>query len=551
MVKPYDAVVDQGSAETTASPARPGMLRSNVTVAVGTALSRITGLIRIVVFSVIIGQTALADAYDGANNSPNAIYELLLGGVLSASLVPLFTKHVEEDDDDATTAVVTVAVLALTAITALAILAAPWIFHLFSIHPPHTVDAGQYRKVGTALSRIFLIQIFFYGLSAIGAALLNARRRFFAAAWAPVLSNVVIIASLLLIPAMVGHNTLQLSEVLTNDRLRYTLGLGATIGISVMALALWPALKAAQVPMRFNTNFRHPAVKKLLQLSGWTLGYVIANQVAVIVVKNLALGSGEGHQTAYTAAFTFFLLPHGLLAVSIATTFVPELARFVTRRDKAAFIDRASLGIRMVALLTLPAGLGLFVLRRSIIGGILQHGQLTAAQALTTSRALGGFALGLVGFSLYLFVLRGFYAHQDARTPFIINLFENALNIVLAWILVGRYGVLGLGLSCAIAYLLSAALAMLVLSYKVQGFELEPIYASLWRMTLAAVIMAEVVWWVSAQVGTNTGGGAMVRTVVGMIVGAAVYTAVLLILRAPELDLLRKRLVPAKPESVR
>lgn len=518
------------------------MLRSNITVAVGTALSRLTGLIRVVVFSVIIGQTALADAYDGANNSPNAIYELLLGGVLSASLVPLFTKHVEEDDDDATTAVVTVAVLALTAITALAILAAPWIFHLFSIHPPSTVDAGQYRTVGTALARIFLIQIFFYGLSAVGAALLNARRRFFAAAWAPVLSNVVIIASLLLVPTMVGHQTLQLGEVLTNDRLRYTLGLGATLGIAVMALALWPALKSANVPLRFNSNFRHPAVKKLMQLSGWTLGFVVANQIAVIVVKNLALGSGEGHQAAYTAAFTFFLLPHGLLAVSIATTFVPELARFVTRRDKAAFIERASLGIRMVALLTLPAGLGLFVLRRAIIGGILQHGNLTAAQAATTSRALGGFALGLVGFSLYLFVLRAFYAHQDARTPFIINLFENALNIILAWVLVDRYGVLGLGVSFAIAYLLSAALALLVLSYKVHGFELRPIYESMWRMTLAAVIMAEVVWWVSTHIGANTGWGAIVRTVLGTVVGTMVYVAILLVLRAPELDQLRDRL---------
>ncbi len=527
-----------------ASVPSEGLLRSNVVVAVGTAMSRLTGLIRVVVFSVIIGQTALADAYDGANNSPNAVYELLLGGILSASLVPLFTKQVEQDDDEATTAVVTAAVLALTAITVLAFLAAPWIFHLFSFSPPHSIDAIQYRKVGTALARIFLIQIFFYGLTALGAALLNARRRFFAAAWSPVLSNLVIIISLLLVPTVVDHKNIQLGEVLTNTSLRLMLGLGATIGIAVMALALIPALKAAQVPMRVNANFRHPAVRKLVQLSGWTLGYAIANQVAVIVVKNLALGSGVGQQAAYTAAFTFFVLPHGLLAVSIATTFVPELSRFVTRHDKAGFLERSSLGIRMVALLTLPAGFGLFVLRRSIIGGILQHGRLTPLQALNTSRALGGFAIGLVGFSVYLFVLRGFYAHQDARTPFIINLFENALNILIAWVLVGRYGVLGLGLSFAIAYLLSAALALLVLSYKVPGFELRPIYESLWRMLLSAMIMAEVVWWVSQRVGANAGNGAISRAVIGTILGTAVYVGVLLLLQAPELELLRKRLMP-------
>jgi putative peptidoglycan lipid II flippase len=527
------------------------MLRSNLVVAVGTAMSRLTGLIRIVVFSIVIGQTALADAYDGANNSPNAVYELLLGGVLSASLVPLLTKHAEDDDDEATTAVVTVSVIALTFITVLAFVAAPLIFHIFSFSPPKAIDANQYRKVGTALARIFLLQIFFYGLSALGAALLNARRRFFAAAWSPVLSNLVIIFSLLLIPTVVDHKNIQLGEVLTNSGLRLMLGLGATIGIAVMAIALLPALKAAKVPWRINPNFRHPAVRKLVQLSGWTLGYAVANQIAVIVVKNLALGSGVGQQAAYTAAFTFFVLPHGLLAVSIATTFAPELSRFVARRDKAAFMERSSLGIRMVALLTMPAGLGLFVLRRSIIGGILQHGRLTPLQALNTSRALGGFAIGLVGFSVYLFVLRGFYAHQDARTPFIINLFENAMNIVLAWILVGRYGVLGLGLSFAIAYLLSAALALLVLSYKVSGFEVRPIYESLWRMMLAATVMAETVWWASQHVGANVGGGAIARSLVGTVIGAIVYVVVLLVLRAPELDLLRNRILPRAQHTER
>ena len=528
-----------------------GILRSNLVVATGTAMSRLTGLIRVVVFSIVVGQTALADAYDGANNSPNAVYELLLGGMLAASLVPLFTKHAEQDDDDATTAVVTVAVLALTAITVLAFLAAPWIFHVFSFNPPSTIDAVQYRKVGTALARIFLIQIFFYGVSALGAALLNARRRFFAAAWSPVLSNLVIIVSLLLIPKVVGHKSIQLGEVLTSTSLRLMLGLGATVGIAVMALVLLPALKAAKVPLRVNANFRHPAVRTLVHLSGWTLGYAVANQVAVIVVKNLALGSGEGQQAAYTAAFTFFVLPHGLLAVSIATTFVPELSRFVAHRDKAGFMERTSLGIRMVALLTMPAGLGLFVLRRSIIGGILQHGRLTPLQALNTSRALAGFAIGLVGFSVYLFVLRGFYAHQDARTPFMINLLENGLNIVLAWILVGRYGVLGLGLSFGVAYLVSAALALLVLSYKVPGFELRPIYESLWRMLLAAAIMAEAVWWVSQHVGRNAGKAAISRALVGTVVGAGVYVVVLLVLRAPELDLLSSRLLRRTRDSER
>ncbi len=527
-----------------------GLLRSNVTVALGTALSRVTGLVRVMVLGIVIGQNALADAYNAANSSPNAIYELLLGGVLSATLVPLFTKLVEQDDDEGTTAVVSVSVIALSVLTVSAVLAAPWIFRLYSLSPADSVDADEFRSVGTLLARIFLIQIFFYGLTALGTSMLNARRRFFAAAWAPVLSNLVIIASLLLIPSLVDQPDLQLSDVLDNNALRLALGAGSTLGIAITALALYPALKRAGAPTGFNTNFRHPAVKKLMRLSGWTLGYAAANQVAIVVVQNLALNRGEGQQDAYNKAFTFFVLPHGLLAVSIATTFIPDMARFVTNRDKAAFIDRTSLGIRMVALLTLPAGFGLFVLRRPIIGAILQHGQFTAADALETSRVLGGFAIGLVGFSVYLFVLRGFYAHQDARTPFIINLFENLINIVLAWILVSRYGVLGLGLSFGIAYLISASLALLVLSYKVSGFSLHDIYTSLWRMLLAGVIMAESVWFVTRFVGANSGAGAVARLLVGIVVGTVVYVGVLVLLRAPEVDLLRRRLPNIDHESV-
>jgi len=523
-----------------------GLLRSNVTVAIGTALSRLTGLIRVMVLGFVVGQTSLADAYNGANNSPNTIYELLLGGVLSASLVPLFTKQFERKDDEGTRAVITVSVIAISVLTIAAVLAAPWIFRLYSWNPSDAVDASEYRAVGTALARIFLVQIFFYGLTAIGTSLLNARRRFFAAAWSPVLANIVIITGILLVPSVMDHKTPVLGDVLTNSSLKYTLGLGATVGIAVMAISLAPALRNAGVPWKINTDFKNPAVKQLMRLSGWTLGYAIANQISIIVVQNLALHSGPGQSDAYTKAFTFFVLPHGLLAVSIATTFEPEMARNVVRRDKARFIEQASLGVRMVALLTIPAGFGLFVLRRAIIGAVLEHNEFKAIAALNTSRALGGFAIGLVGFSVYLFVLRAFYAHNDARTPFVINLIENAINIALAFPLIHRYGVLGLGLSFGIAYLVTAALALLVLSYKVPGFSLREVYTSLWRMLLAGVIMAEAVWGAARAVGSNSGGGVILRLAAGTGVGILVYVLILVALETPEIDLLGKRLQPLK-----
>lgn len=518
-----------------------GLLRSNVVVASGTALSRVTGLLRIVVLGYVLGQFALTDAYLAANETPNIVYDLLLGGLLSATLVPLFSTFVETDDDDATNVILTVSVVLMGALTAVAVIAAPLVFGLYSVNIAEGIDPDVYREVGTTLARIFLVQILFYGLTGLANAFLNSRRRFFAAAWSPILPNLVIIAFLLSLPHP-GSADWQLEDVLDNSRLRLTLGLGATLGIASMALVMLPAMVRTGFRFRPKFEFRHPAVRKLLSLSFWTIGFVIANQIALLVVRNLAQ-PGSGEVSAYINAFTFFVLPHGLLAVSIATTFQPEMSRSVARRDRAGFIDQASLGLRMTALFTIPAGVGIFVLRQPIIGALLQRGNFSAADAYAAQRALAGLALGLGAFSIYMFVLRGFYAHKDTKTPFKVNVVENAINIVLAFVLVDRYGVLGLGLAFALAYVVASLWAMQILSFKVPGFALRPIFVSLARMGLAAVLMAEAVWLVTQPIGGNTDVDAVVRLVVGTVVGTVVYAGALIALRAPELDAARRRLL--------
>ena len=161
---------------------------------------------------------------------------------------------------------------------------------------------------------------------AIGTALLNARRHFIAAAWAPVLNNVVVITILLLVGALDLGGDDPLPQVVDETGLLLVLGLGTTAGIVAMTVALLPPLRRAGVHIRFRPDWRHPAVRKALALSGWTIGYVIANQVAAQTVNVLA-EPGSGDVTNYNVAFMFFQLPHGLLAVSLMTTFQPDLAR--------------------------------------------------------------------------------------------------------------------------------------------------------------------------------------------------------------------------------
>ena len=517
-----------------------GLLRSNLIVAAGTALSRVTGLARFAVLAAVLGGTALSDAYILANETPNIVYDLLVGGVLSATLVPLFTSFDEHDDDESRNVVISTALVIIAATMVVAVAAAPLIFRAFSARVDADVDPELFRSVGTTLSRIFLIQILFYGLTGMANAFLNSRRRFFAAAWSPILPNLIIIATLLSLPAA-GAGGYVLDDVIDDTRIRLTLGLGATIGIASMAIVLIPAAYRAGLRWRFVWNPRHPAVKKLLSLSFWTVGFVAANIVALTVVRNLT-EPGSSDATAYVLAFTFFILPHGLLGVSIATTFQPEMARAVAQRSKSGFITAASLGIRMTALLTIPAGVGVFVLRRPLIGVALEYGNFTSEDALQASRALAGLALGLGAFSIYFFVLRAFYAHQDTKTAFKVNVIENTINVALAFALVGSYGVLGLGASYAIAYIVSALWVLQILAYKVPGFELRAVLGSLARMVVAAALMGEAVWLVARALGGNTGGGALLRLTGGTLIGVAVYAGLLALMGAPELDALRRRL---------
>ena len=157
-----------------------------------------------------------------------------------------------------------------------------------------------------------------------------------------------------------------------------------------------------------------------------------------------------------------------------------------------------------------------------------------------TSRALAGFALGLPAFSVYLFVLRGFYAHQDTRTPFVINAGQCILNVVFALLLYGRWGVLGLGAAFAMSYALAALWALNVLATKVRRYPLRRILESIARILVAGALAGEAGWWLARRVGGNTGADALLRILVASAAIATVYVLVLFVLAAPELSSLRR-----------
>jgi putative peptidoglycan lipid II flippase len=522
------------------------LLQSSAVVGLGTALSRITGFLRVAAIAYALGVTTVAGVYSYANETPNIVYELLVGGILTATLVPQFVRHLQQDDREATNAVVTAAMLALVVVTVLGVILAPLIVDLYTLRVSGPGRAEQ-QELATKLLRLFMPQMLFYGFTTLATALLQARRRFAAAAFAPILNNVVVIAIFLSIPRVID-GPLTVHRVNNDSALVLLLGLGTTAGVAAMAIALIPALRSARIHLRFVTSLRHAAVRTLVRLSGWTFGYVVANQIALWVVLVLANGV-HGGAFAYLSAYAFFQLPHGLFSVSIMTAVGPELAAAGGRGDMAALRHRFARALRLVLTVVIPAAAVYVALARPLVVALLQRGAFTASDASLVADTLVGFAVGLPFFSTYIFALRAFYSLEDTRTPFLLNCFENAVNIGLALWLFDELGIEGLSFAFSGAYAIAALVTLAVLSRRIGGLQGRAIGTTVVRVSVVAAVAGFAAWTTGTAIGWSEPAVAVASAAAGLAVAMAITAFGLWVARVDEfhevLGLLRRRRPPA------
>ena len=500
---------------------RPSLGRSTAVMAAGTLLSRLTGFAKLVALAYAMGFTRLTDSYNLANVTPNIVYELVLGGILSATLVPVFVDLLATEDEEdawrAVSAVVTAAAAVLVVVTAVFVVVAPHLVRLYTVGN-HTASVDEQRAMATSLLRMFAPQVALYGMVTLTTAVLHARRRFAAPMFAPVLNNLVVIAVLLALPHMVER--VSLASLLDDTEARLLLGLGTTAGVTAMALVLLPALRRAGARLRPVWDPGHPAVRAIVRLSGWTFGFVAANQVALMVVLVLANGDA-GDVAAYQAGQVFFLLPHGVFAVSVMTALQPDLSERWALHDVTGFGLRVAVGLRTIAAVIVPAAVGYLCLARPIVAVALERGALGSGSASTTAGVLVMLAVGLPGFSAYLFLVRAYQAQQDTRSVFLLYLWENAVNVALALALYPSMGVEGLALAYALAYTVAAGAALVRLQQRTGTVDIPGVVRTWVRVALASGVMAGVVLAVAAVVDPVP-----LRTGAGVIAGVTVYLLV-------------------------
>ncbi|SNS58395.1 putative peptidoglycan lipid II flippase [Geodermatophilus pulveris] len=538
--------VDETDEEVEAREGRPGasrgILRAAGTMAVATLVSRVTGLLRTMVLTAALGVGLVGDAYNTSNTLPNIVYELLLGGVLTSVVVPLLVRAQERDRDGGAAyaqRLATVAVLGLVVVTALAVLAAPLLTRLYGLGE----DPDQYR-LATWLARILLLEIVFYGVGALAQAILNSRGVFGPPAWAPVLNNVVVIATGFLVVAAAGPG--ELTPVTITPLQVWLLGGGTALGIAVQALVLLPLLRRAGVPLRPRWGLRDTGLREVGSLGLWVVGYVAISQVGVVVATRIANDAGRDGglgSLGLANASLLFQMPYGIIGVALLTALVPRMSRAAARSDVPGVVRDLALGTRLSAVGLLPVSAALTVLGPAIAVVAFARGNTGVEEARTIGVALAVGAFGLLPMAVTLLQLRVFYAMKDTRTPTLLQLGMVGVRVPLLLLVPAlvepEHVVAGLMLATGLTYLAGWLLGNVLLRRRLGTLDSRAALLPVLRVAAVAVV-AGLLGWLAVSLADGALGpsvaGSLATVLLGTVVIGVTALTGLVVARVPEVQ---------------
>jgi putative peptidoglycan lipid II flippase len=525
-------------------------MRHAAVMTVGTTLSRLTGFLRLTAMTATLGVTvsSLGSIYTVANLTPNIVYELILGGILTSVFVPVFVERLEThgvaDARDVANRMITLVLVILVAVAALGALFAEQIIRLYLISSDEP-DREAQVQLGVFLLRWFMPQIVFYGVGAVASGLLQTHRRFAAPMFAPILNNVVVIGTFIAYAIVRGDRPPTVAGITAAERT--ILAAGTTLGVVAMTVALWPSLRSIGYRVRLRSGWRHEAVRRLIRLAAWVAVYVAANQLAYVVVIVLNNRFAAGPQI-YTTAFTVFQLPHAIFAVSIFTALLPGMSERWATGHPEGVRELVSRGLRDTAVVTIPAAFGLFALAEPIARLLFDHGAAVGADAVVIGRTLQGFAAGLLFFSSFQLLTRSFYAMQDSKTPAVVNIGAGCVNVGAAVLYTGPMGLglRGMALAHATSYLVGAAVLLVLLRHRLGRIDGARIARTTLKATAAATASAASAVGV-LEIGESSADVSVLMEAVwagvAIACGVLVFLISALILRIGEVDDLRKALV--------
>lgn len=537
-----------------AGPAGPGgsvvsgLGGASGVMAVGTLVSRFTGVLRDTAIGAALGTAVLADTYAVANTIPNTIYALLAGGAITAVFVPQLVRHLAEDEDGGvryTQRLLTLSTLLLLGVAVVAVLLAPVIVRAYATSSWTEEDFA----VATTFARYCLPQILFYGLFTMFQQVLNARGHFAAPMFAPILNNLAVIATCGAFVVMVGDGALTTRSITQGEVA--LLGLGTLGGIVAQALVLVPVMRGVGFRWRPRFDFRNAGLGKVGTLASWTFVYVATNQVVFLVIARLATSANTSTPEAdgadvgfasYLRAYLIFVLPHSVITLSVVTALMPRMSSHAIAGRMRAVADDLGGAMRLALVAIVPAAVALLVLAPRVSVVLFGYGQTGRDDAAAIGAVTQLFVLGLVPFTVFFVLVRGFYALEDTRTPALINVVLNLVNVGAAVLFFSlapdEYKVHAIAAAYLPTYTVAAVLSWRVLSGRIGGLPAFRTVQTCVRLLVAAVpaglLMLGLATAASAWLGDGRL-GSLVAVAVGLTTGVVVYALVARRLRVAEI----------------
>ena len=464
-------------------------------MAIGTILSRITGFIRALLAVAVLGTALLADTYNVANTMPNILYNLLVGGALTAIFVPQLIRSFGDADggDGFASRLVTTISGILLVLVGVGVIFAPGLVRIYA--PEFSTPGFEVeREIAIAFTRYCLPQIFFLGLFTMLGQVANSRGSFAPLMWAPIANNLVVIA--VFAGILIFQQTITIDSI--TDSQVQILGWGTTLGVIVQALILIPVVKRSGISLRLSFGVK--GLGKSFGLAGWTLVYVLVSQLGYLVTVNVAtsaavrsaqagIETGVGF-TPYTSAYYIMLLPYSIVTISIVTALLPHLSKLAIAKNIEEVRKQLIRAIRMVGVVTVPSSVA-FLLFGPLMTQTLYIG-ISLEDARYIGFVLSALSLGLVTFSINLILIRGFNAFEDTRTQVISIIIINIISVALSYLFLATldsdWVTVGLGIAFSVSYIVGLFVTVRLLKRHVGPLKIGEFAGQHGRLLLAAMV---------------------------------------------------------------
>ena len=533
------------------------ILRSSLIMASGTVMSRFLGILRAILLAATIGVTTnAADAFGVANQLPNNVYAIIVGGVLNAVLVPQIVRaRTHLDGGNAyIDRLLTIAIVTFGSITVLTTVSAPLLVSLYT----SGWDADQ-LALATAFAYWCLPQLFFYGLYSLLGEVLNAKSKFGPYMWAPVLNNIVAIIGMAAFVWQFGFDPTGQQSVAdwTQQQISWLAG-SATLGVASQALILLVFWKKMGLTFKFNFSWRGVGLGPAMKAASWTLGMLIVTQIGGIVQTAVASSSIQGRDqlvdsnvaiasvAAMSIAWLIFMLPHSVATVSIATAYFTRMSEHAMDKNFDELKKDLVEGLRTIAMISVLATTALIVLAYPVSRVFV--GELPGAVAL--GNVVIAMVVGLLPFSFVFMIQRAFYALEDTRTPFIFTFVQVLVNIsgsVLVWLYVEDiWLVVGLSLVTSTSILIQSLLSFALFRRKYGALGQGRLALATTKFVSAALVAGGVGYVMLQAMGGTVSGAFPIDSVLTSVVSCVtvglvislVYILILKLLRVKEVEIL-------------